>query len=126
MNLGRDTRSRSGLRARLIAAVLAPVFFCVPVGLGLVFVSIFAGAGFRRRRTLPMPFGIELDHALVAIALVVVIVPAVIGFCLGPTRFPTFLGHCFYTNGRDERSLPATVAIWGIALALACALCVSM
>jgi hypothetical protein len=53
------------------------------------------------------------------IFIVLVAVPAAVGYAAGTDGFVRFLGHSFYTHGEDERDVRLTLAIWAVIVALA-------
>ena len=88
-------------RERVLAALVASVAFNLST---FLLIAVF----FRGLRGLP---GTVLLPPL-ALVVVLTVVPAVAGFCLGFTRLVPLLGHTFYTNPKPGREPRITVGIW--------------
>lgn len=88
-------------------ACAAPVFF----NLALMTVVIYGfhhGSGFRSLMRLYFTTG--------PIAWLFVLLPATVGFCAGIDGSARLLGHAFGTHHENERSVIATVVVWGVFL----------
>jgi len=102
-----------GLVDRLFAAFLAPIFMNISVL--IVAASVFDRSRYTSRMfyhytNLPFSAG-----KVYVISLCVI--PAILGFAMGTTRFFNFAGHCFMTNVRDENNdIRITVLIWACIL----------
>jgi len=110
-----DDSEEVGLADRLLAAFLAPIFMNISVL--IVVASIFDHSYFMSRMFFNythLPFS---AGKLYVIALCVI--PAILGFVMGTTRFFNFAGHCFMTNVRDqENDFRITALIWAGILGL--------
>lgn len=91
---------------RLIMAILTPVMFNLSL---LILVSSVFKRSWYMRRALLYPGAYT---SVWLIALLLVGLPALLGFCLGAKRGATLLGHFFYTNMEHERSLQKTALAW--------------
>ncbi len=95
--------AKPDLSDRLLAALLAPVAFNLCV---LILYALF--------------FRVATPVELVSGPLVIVLiaVPAAVGFAAGTDGFVRFLGHSFYTHEETERELRLTAAIWVVIIIL--------
>ena len=114
-NIANDSET-VGLMDRLFAAFLAPIFMNISV-------LIVVASVFNRSRYMGRMFYNYTRFPLSAGKFYVIslcVIPAIIGFLLGTTKFINFAGHCFMTNVLDyENDERITVLI------LACILGVS-
>jgi hypothetical protein len=108
-----ETKAPPERSDRLLAALLAPLAFnaCILIVL-LVFLRSTALAV------------VQLVSGPIFIVLVAV--PAAVGYAAGTDGFVRFLGHSFYTHGEDERNLGMTLAIWAAIIAVAWLLSLSV
>ena len=110
-----DYSEHVGLVDRLFAAFLAPIFMNISV-------LIVAASVFDRSRYTSRMFYHYTHFPLSAGKVYVIslcIIPAILGFVLGTTRFFNFAGHCFMTNVRDENNdIRITVLIWACILGI--------
>lgn len=88
---------------RLLAALLAPLFFNVSVLVVMLVV-------FRLSHRLPklLLAGADIPASL----LIMNPAPALAGFLTGTDKMVKLLGHCFYTHLENERNIVATLFIW--------------
>ena len=88
---------------RLLAAVLAPLFFNVTaLGVALAYMG---------RRPLRTEWFRDFLH-MPRLVLVFTVFAAVVGFISGTRGFASFLGHSFYTHTESQRSPLFTAMIW--------------
>ena len=92
---------------RLLAAVLAPLFFNVSVLIVMLVI-------FRHSHNLPrlLLSGADIPAGL----FVLILAPTLTGFLAGTDRMVKLLGHCFYTHMESEQNIVATLFIWLVLL----------
>ncbi|WP_079435744.1 hypothetical protein [Zoogloea sp. LCSB751] len=96
-----------GLPDRLLAAVLAPLFFNISVLIVMLVI-------FRHSPRLPrfLLAGADIPASLFVMGLA----PALTGFLAGTDRMVKLLGHCFYTHLENEQNIVVTLVIWLVLL----------
>ena len=104
-----DYSEHVGLVDRLFAAFLAPIFMNISVL--IVAASVFDRSRYTSRmfyRYTNLPFSAGKVYVIS-----LCVIPAILGFAMGTTRFFNFAGHCFMTNVRDENNdIRITALIW--------------
>lgn len=93
-------------------AFLAPLFFNFSL---LICLGLFS----RRSRTLARIASYDGLTSSWGWLVILVFVPAVVGYRLGAERCAILLGHFFYTNLEHEKSAGKTVLAWGCLLIVA-------
>ena len=110
-----DYSEHVGLVDRLFAAFLAPIFMNISVL--IVVASVFDRSRYTSRmfyHYANIPFSAGKVYVIS-----LCVIPAILGFALGTTRFFNFAGHCFMTNVRDqENDFRITALIWAGILGL--------
>ena len=110
-----DYSEHVGLVDRLFAAFLAPIFMNISVL--IVVASVFDRSRYTSRmfyHYANIPFSAGKVYVIS-----LCVIPAILGFVLGTTRFFNFAGHCFMTNLRDENnSIVITALIWACILGI--------
>ena len=97
-------KEQINLQDRLLTAVLAPIVFNISIlmshlypirtkAVGNLFVNGSRGFGF-------------------LFFVLAILLPAMLGFFLGTSRFATLLGHFFYTNDGHEKNAEKTIVAW--------------
>lgn len=89
---------------RLIAALLAPVFFNVAVLITLACILKFDTYLLQRLT--------DLSAVSTGIGVVFIALPSAIGFLFGTSGFAWFLGHCFYTHDDAQQNPVITALLW--------------
>ena len=90
-------------------AILAPLLFNLSLLLALAVVA---------RRSIAFTHFALLRFSLLGwvLAVVLIAIPALAGFMLGGIKCGRILGHLFYTNNENEKSVNKTVLAWVILL----------
>lgn len=111
--LQRETVDKQpSVNERIVMALLAPLFF--NLSLLICFFLLF-----RRARRLGVLGAYEAFTSAWGLFVLLIVIPAVVGYRLGGDKCATLLGHFFYTNVGSERSLPKTTLAWGTFLLVA-------
>lgn len=88
-------------------AVFAPVFFNLAMIIYVVYQAPALGAIYALRR---------IYFASGPVGWLMVLIPAAVGFVAGINGSARLLGYAFWTNHPNERSVIATVLVWGVFL----------
>ncbi len=98
---------------RIGTAILAPVAFNFSI---IIVVSLLFSGGRKYILYFSNPvrllYGVPGNYLL----LITIILPAIIGFILGLSKFTSLYGHLFYTNADSEKSISVTILVWVILL----------
>jgi hypothetical protein len=90
---------------RFLAAILSPLFFNVSL-------LIVATCMSRRGRLFGSLMYLYTSPGLGMMLFVAL--PAAVGFIAGTSGTAKLLGHAFWTHVESERSIAATVIVWGL------------
>ncbi|PPD51885.1 MAG: hypothetical protein CTY12_07305 [Methylotenera sp.] len=91
---------------RVLTAIIAPIAFNVSIFIFLVLLLGSSGSRILIRSQVIYKTPISL------IFILSVLLPALLGFMMGLSRFTTLFGHFFYTNMGDEKDIFKTIAAW--------------
>ena len=94
---------RVSLGDRILSAFLTPIFF----NIGLVILLAIDSSSWQFARLVRSIYGGSDMAPYVMLAL-----PAAIGFLAGSHGTSKILGHAFWTNHDNEKSLLATILVW--------------
>lgn len=109
----KDDAIAPSLGQRLLAALLAPIVFNASL-------LLLSGALFKHSRSSDRILLAPFTHNSIEFALLVLIgLPALAGFVLGPAHGLGLLSHLLFLNPPAERSLPKTLLAWGCLLLIA-------